>query len=89
MEAIKRNWKICEKCNWFSEVRIFDGMYHCAKSGSIMEGYFFEDGQERVKLNCFSRSSWEQQDVPDNCEYRAEYCIKEWNEKENNDGRMP
>lgn len=85
MEAIKRNWKICEKCNWFRKVRIFDGMYHCMKSGGIMEGYSFEDGHGRVKLNCFSRSGWEQNDVPDNCEYRTEYCIMDWNKHDERD----
>lgn len=88
MEGIKRNLKICRKCDMFKVVSLLGEMYYCMLSGAIMEGYF-EDGQHYVKLNSFSKTNWANQDIPDCCEFKAEYCVMEWSgdEKENDDGR--
>lgn len=61
-------------------------MCHCTLTGSIMKGYTVEDGRPCVNLNCFSKDNWANQDIPDCCEFKAEYCIKEWNGKENENG---
>jgi len=89
MEGIKRNLEICRKCDWFKNVGILGGMYYCMLSGSLMEGYSFEDGRHFVKLNSFLKTDWDNQDIPDCCEFKAEHCVMEWNgdEKENDDGR--
>lgn len=85
---MNRNWNICELCD---ELYCqFDGEKKCLKKNKddstgkffCWKDFFDHGGVLLCVEEVNSIKEWNSLVIPKSCIYRAEYCLKEWNNEE-------